>query len=677
MSGDSPPGGPAAAPSGRLAIGVAVVLAILALGWIVGVVLAPASPNAAPSASAAASATAAPSARAPATRPVLAVLGVAPRGAGDLATTAAIVTDAVRVLLDDTPGVLFTLPASSIAGLRAPAGGSLSSAEPRSFAKRPGAAGHIDRVVRGEVELRGAILHGTLALVDTATGAVQRTFAADGPAKDPVGLARALATPLRAALGLSGAGPVDALDVAPDAYGAFLAARDARFAGDLAGAQRSLATALRVAPDFTLARVEELSVLYAAGRLDDVTMRAEPLLSATPEPPPRERALAEATLSLGRGLSRDAVKKLEALLDRFGHDGDAESHLVALRMDDPATQDLAEAERVARRLLAFSPAHAEVATRLVQTLALRGRVDAAAQALTELGWPEDDSASPQQPWAGVWLYRGPAERAIRHFDAVLAARPEDPSAENLSIAARLVGGGCAAALGRAEARLDASERGPERDLVDPTYALAVQAHFCLDDGPGALAAAARWAARRPQGKDASVALGLRARLLAGEDPRALGEEAERDLTRLTRERGGRALDRTELLLFFARTGTSTRALRAEASWAESAAGDKALPNRTRGAYRRLARLLAARALLEEGAVDEALAAYDGGAGTFADVVSEADLPLYVGARFAKAEALTRLGREEEARTLAKELAALGYPRVLAMDVSVLAGRILR
>jgi hypothetical protein len=674
------PAAPEPTRSPRLAYGLLASLLLAAVGWAVFVVL-PAAPPPAPASSASSKPSVSAPIEAEPSRPTLAVLGLG--SAAELASDAAIVSDALRTLLDDSPGRVHSLPASSLAALRRPEGVALSALEPRSFAQKPGETAEIELVLRGSLVSRAGRLEAQVELVETASGRVRKAVEADAAANTPLALALALAAPLRAELGLVGPGPTEVLSVRPRAYAAFVVARDARLRGDAAEAERSLGAALRDEPSFVLARVEQLGRLYRVGRLDELSMFAEPLLSSTPPPPPRERALVDALLSMGRGLTRDAVKKLEALLDRFGPDVDAESYLVELRLADPMVLDLAEAERGARALLRRAPAHEPTAARLARALALRGRADEAAAALSALGFAERDSASPTDPWAEIWLFRGPAERAIQHYDAVLGASPESAIAANQAIAARILAGRCEEAMGRAEARLARAVAAPGyADLadhadLDRTHALAVQARFCLGDPVGATAAAARWAEARPQGRDAEVALRLRARLLAGEDPGPLAAEAEKALARLVRERGGRALDRTDLLLVLARAGGPAAELRGEARWAEGAAADSTLPRRTQLVHRRLARLLTARALLEEGANDAAIAAYDEGTGTLADVLSEADLPIYVGARLARAEALLRLGREAEAKAAAQELVGLGYARLLATDAWVLAGRLAR
>lgn len=581
-------------------------------------------------------------------RPAVAVLDFEGRD-GD------VFADALRFALDGAPERLVSVPRAMLA---ASAGG----LDPRFLVRPDRAPGHVDVVLRGTLEPRGDSLDATFDAIDTTSGDVLRSFSVEG-ADEPVAFAFTVA-PLVARVMGADLPPASPPTRAPGAWGALLGARRAFAAGDTEGHERQLSWALQLDPDFALARLDELAALRAQRRYAELAERGRALLRKPLAP--RLRAHAEAWVALAEGRGGDALRGLHALIERWPYDVEAYETLLILRFYDPELRDLAEVERLAKRTLQLAPRHEDAASRLVRSLAFRGRADDALYVMVDLGVPRSDVAF-AEVWGELSLYRGDYPEAIEQFGLALARSPDDLYAEHMAIAARLLSGRCEDAAVAALHRIQRIEALGHDANLDWTYSLATQALLCGAQWGPLAQALDRWTAHSVSGRDQARVLRHRVALAKGEPRAQVAAAVLADLD----DAALPAPSRPQLLRLLARAADDPAVLRARAA----AAGEAAVAMTTAPADRRpwqhaAAALRARLAELEAGDLEPLRAL----AGPWSAVRSEGDLGLRVESLALYAEALDRAERAADARAVWTEIRDLGYPRLWSTDVWLAAVR---
>jgi hypothetical protein len=562
--------------------------------------------------------------------------------------------DALRLALDDDPEHLVSVPRATLAA--AP------SLDPKRLARPDRQAGNIDVALTGTLAARGDHLEATVDAVDTGTGRTLREWSVEGPA-DPVAFAYQVAPVVARDLGVTL--PVEAPPTrVPGAWSALLAAQRAFAAGDVEAHDRNLEWSLHLDPDFALARLDELASLRADHRYDEAAKRGRALLATNL--PPRLRMRAEALVALAEERGADAIRGLHALLDRWPYDVDAYETLMILRFYDPDHRDLAEVERLARRVLEIAPRHEDAASRLIRALAWRGRGDEAVAMMQGLGVPRDDVAF-AEVWGELALYTGDYARAIADFGGALARAPEDLYAEHMAIAARLLSGDCEGAAVAALDRIQRVETTGHDANLDWTYSLAAQALVCRAQWGALDDTLDRWTKHGESGARQSRVLRRRVALLRGTPPAEVERAVAADLSDPTLP----GAVRPTLLRLLARVSSDASALEAAAAAAEQTAVATGTPPSERRDHHHAAEALRAR-LAELRGDAKALDRFAALVGPWSAVRSEQDLGLRVEAMAAHAEALERAGRD--AAPVWTELRALGYPRLWSTDLWLTAVR---
>ncbi len=302
-------------------------------------------------------------------RPVVAVLGFE---ASD-ERTAEIAADALRRDLNLDPGSLVSVQWAA-----------LTFGDPGRLTRPGRRPGHID------VTIRGVLREGrALAVLTDTEGSMRAEVEVAASPRRPIEAARALAPRIMSVLG--GSFPADPPPLpAADAYGAYLDYLQAAKDGAYEAARAAADWATRLDPGFSGAALGHLALLRAERRMDALKEAASALLGRGGQAP-RDRAMAEAFLAMGDGRPTDALRMLHRVAERWPYDTEALHAMLVLRFHDAGTQDMAEAERLARRILAISPRDDGAASRLVRSLSFRGRVAEAEAAMRATGVPEDDA----------------------------------------------------------------------------------------------------------------------------------------------------------------------------------------------------------------------------------------------------------------------------------------------
>ena len=570
-------------------------------------------------------------------RPVVAVLDFE----GPDRRVAEIAADALRRDLGLDPNALVSMRWAA-----------LGFADPERLTREGRRAGHVDVTIRGVLRAGRAVA----VLTDTRDQSVRAevTVPADGPVK----AARALAPQVMAALG--GEFPANPPPLtSPDAYGAYLDFMKASKAGSYDGARSSIDFALRLDAGFAAAAVGHLSLLRAEGRHPDLVTAAKALLARS-DVPDRDRSMAEAFLALGEKRPEDALRTLHGMATRYPYDTEVLHAMLVLRFHMHGTQDMPEAERLARRILAISPRDDGAASRLVRSLSFRGRVAEAEAAMRATGVPEDD-VEMVEVWGEMHLWAQRYDRAMAAFRAALTRNPDDLYAEHMGFATRILAGECEEAAQLALARISRIEARGKDSNLGWTYSLAVQSILCQGRWETAAKLLDRWAAN---GSDGGQVLSLRPRvaLASGAPAEAVMKLAEAALA--TGATAGNA--RPELLKTIARVAPDATRLKRWIDEAEAKALDLEASPGSRRAFQRAAKALKLRARLLTSPGEEVLEGYRKLMRPWAEVNAEWQLGDQVEALVLYAEALEHLGRD--ARAVWRSVATLGYPRLWMSDL---------
>ena len=599
-------------------------------------------------------------------RPVVAVLGFGASPASEgLSEAAAVAADVARVTLDLDPTHVLSMQLPTLRGLL-PGGPPPLDTDPRSLHRTGRTPGNIDLVVTGTLE-RDEALALSVRVVETSGGAELLAFTARGA--DAIALGREVA---RRVMPLAGGRMPDAapeLTRSTDAYAAYLRGREAAFASDDGAAAKNLEWALQLDPAFALAAVAQLGVLRSERRYDELSERATALLGTDRPMPERVRAVAAALLALADGRPRECTRELHALLERFVLDAEATQYLLAMRFNEAETVDLREAERLARDLLTVGPGFEAAASRLVRSLAWRGRADEAATALTEYKIPKQNNGFVIDPWGELAVYRGEYDLALARFTDTTLRTAGSIYAEHMAIAALVLAGRCKEATDRALDRIAyAQSLGPDSNL-DWTYSLAFQSLLCQEQWDPALDVMDEWAGHSATGRAVLAENRLRVAFARG----APADEVRRQtLSALSALPDDWEQDRAPLLRMLGRVSTDAGELRALASRAGRAAVDVGLSRSRQLAYGHAEQCLLARALMVEGHTKEALEAYDAAVMPWDDVRNEGDLGLRVDMIAHRAWAQEAAHLDGQASQSWREIVDMAYPRLWSTDLWVIA-----
>jgi tetratricopeptide (TPR) repeat protein len=209
-------------------------------------------------------------------------------------------------------------------------------------------------------------------------------------------------------------------------------------AGDLDGADRSLAAVIAAEPQFTRALIDRADVALRQRRWDDAATAFGKASAAMPDRLDLKLRQASALL---RGGKHDAARDLLETVERERGD---DARVPFLRVDvERARHDYQRAERAARRVIELEPDRVTGYHALAQVLADRREhraiVDALAPAITRLEGKEDARAL-----VALRASIGVAYLQLREFDAGIAAIDRarrdggaDPGLDALRVQARL------------------------------------------------------------------------------------------------------------------------------------------------------------------------------------------------------------------------------------------------
>jgi serine/threonine protein kinase/tetratricopeptide (TPR) repeat protein len=604
-------------------------------------------------------------------RPVVAVLGFEAPADDPDDPRGLVLADALRLALDTAPEKLVSVPLSVLDGTLPPAE-SPGPATPLSRLRRPHRGpGHVDFVVTGRlIDTPDGNEPVQVHVRDTVSGADLRSFTVTG-VDDPVALAWQLAPALADVFGVALPTGVDPPTRSANAWGAWLLARRAMRAGEFEAFERNLAFALQLDPGFTLARLDRLQMLRANRDAGPLLEESKALATALEGSTQADhlKDLASAWEALGRGDSKQALRRLSRVLERFPADADALHVLLALRFHDADVRDLNEVERLARDLLALAPRSEEAASRLVRALSWRGRTLEADAALAGLGLPPDDPAF-LEVFAEQDLYAGRYTPALEKFRAALTRSPDDLYAEHMGFAARMLSGDCPGAAVAALDRIDRIETTGKNANLDWTYSLAVQGLICAERWDQARSLFDRWSEHSASGREQVMLLRPRVDLAAGVAP----EKVERAVLALLSQKSLPGSARGDLMAVLARVGQSPAPLKRLAAEAEAAALDTKATPQQRSSWLRAGRLLSLREARLSGRTDEALAGHARLVSETSEIRGEGDLGVHVQALAAQAEALSAAGQKAPARAVWAKIVGLGYPRLWVQDLWVLARR---
>jgi len=610
-------------------------------------------------------------------RPAVAVLGFTSHGEADHALSE-VAADVLRVRLDEHPAALLSL-STELLEARLPDGRRVEPTLPPDALVRPGRGpGHVDVALRGQLDvLAPGALRLRAELVHTASGAILGEL--EATAGDVVAAAEDLARATLASLGVPDARPRARLSPSPEAWIAWRAARRAAHRADLGAAEEALRWARRLDPAFGLTRLQGLLLHRGQGRHEELLAEADALRAEPDALPPREARIAAAVADLARGRTRDALRSLYEVTETWPYDLDAAQLLMAIRAKDDGYHDFDEVEALARRLLALAPRLEVAASRLIRTLAARGRAAEAERAILALGVPRDDPDF-GDVFAEVDLHVGRFAEAAAGFERALGRDPGNAYAEHMAFIAHLLGGDCARAAGAALDRIERVATRGRDSLLDWTYSVAAQALLCAERWEPLAALRERWAAHGASGAMQSFDLGERVALLRAAD--APREEARASVAALE-VRWRALLDDPgtpreawpTLVGLLARVGEDLDALRDWRARAQALALDPEATAAQRAGWRQLACQLGARVTLRK-AVDPdfALARYGECILPLEEVRSEGHMAARIAGLLARAEAARDLGAGDVARDDWLAVRGAGYSRLYVTDLWLIAAR---
>ncbi len=609
------------------------------------------------------------------TRKVVAVL---PFAGEDEATRAlgAIVADGLREYLTLAPEEVASVPLVEL--LARTTSGELEAVTSASLALAPGSPGVVDVVVAGEVRRDGESARVTLTLVLPGAAAEQvatLTVRTEGAARNPLALSRALVADTYRALGVK---TVPALPLMTHSAAAWRALMDAR-AASLLGHERAQRREVRLAlaadpglPEALLARAR-LQLGDGHGDLARATLQAfrANAVAATP----RDQSLA-AILELdldGKGMQ--ALQALEAHLSHWPRDLEARLELLGRKFVGAGRATLRQAADLAESVLRVAPGTPYAASKLARAYSWLGEPEKARRRLEALGLSAK-SPGMAAAFGELDLYAKRYDEAIAHFDG---AREDDGEhtfyAANMRVAAQMLRGDCWDGATSALGLLNDARSEADGPASDWTYLLYYNALVCAERLDDARVASERWAART--GRDAA-AIGYRAwrwdaELLAGRKEAEVVAEVMTEVQKPSPDPGPQVM----ALQLLARIGPDAKVLRQLGEeLARELVGSLDRGADAVGPYlARLQRALVARADLLEGKTARALATFEALQRPGAwETQREGDL--FETTRWARvyAEALDHAGKTAEAEATWRRILALGYERLLVMEVTVAARR---
>ncbi len=631
-------------------------------------------------------------------RPVVAVLGFAPSPRGSstpamagggsdvrLGDLARVLGDAVRVVIDGVPEQVLSLSSQTLAalGLSMPFSGDLDELDVPVRPHR--GPGHVDAVLVGNLAWAGDQVVVQARLWGTRPRTVWAAWETRVPAQDPLAAATAVGRTLLRILTQPSdqAGPVQSQDTSEgadatlqvlqvptrslDAYIAFLDAQALLEQGDLSAAREGLEWALQLDPDFALAEAERLGILRAERRMDEVAARGQALLEHPERLPPRMLAKVESLTAYAGGRPRRAVAILHQVLERWPYDIETYQHLVMMRSNNLDTVDLAEVERLSRRALEIAPRHEVMLSRLVRAMAWRGRADEAARLLEQMGIDPAEDEFSVNPWALTYLFLGDYDRSRQLFERTLSQVQDDIFAFHHLVILDILQDRCVQATDRALNRIHRIETMGKDANLTWTYSLALQGLFCQSRWSAAATLLDAWRTRHGLDPVLFAEFAMRIAAARGDAP---DSALDRINSLLDAPLDDPAEDRSPLLRQVAAVSRDPDILEDRAAQAGEWAVRVDVPSAIRNSYRQAQTLLQARALLERGAVEEALDRYRGAVYPWSEVQSEGDLGRRVEAMAHLARALDRVGRKTRAEDVWRAIRGAGYERLWVTDLWV-------
>ena len=642
----------------KLGVGAVVIGLAVWLGLRAPTVAPPPQPTAAP----------APISALP-PRPVVAVTGFDAPEDDPADPRAAVLADAVRVTLAQSPEGLVSVPWLALAHGLGPDEAVDAQLDPSRLTRPGGRLGNVDLVVRGTLTDEDDQLAITIELVDTRTLAVLRTWSMSGPA-DAIAsgeiVARAVAQVLEVTLPERVTLPTRSVS----AWGAVLAERLALRRGEFEIAERNLEWALQLDPRATTARIDELALLRSQRRIDVLQTQAKALL-ARPDLTAHDRLLVQAWQARGLNDGPKAVRALDALLDQWPYDIAAYDLLMAVRSYDEQMKDPDALEQLARAVLAISPRHETAASRLVRKLHADGRIADAEALLVEIGVPRG-TPSFLEIWAELDLYQGRLEQALTGFRAALRRSPDDIYSTHMALATQILLGNCGDAAVDALSRIQRVEATGKNSNLDWTFSLAAQALLCRAQWPALDTLLTRWTAHSQSGSDQAASLRHRAAILQGKPAVQIADALEKQLD----ETPVPLRARHDLLRVLARVSVDADDLTARAQAAEGVAmqADTAAPIRRAWLHTRRILMLRAQLLTDPKAALPAIAKLN--TPTDREATGEADFAHRMEALAFEAEALTFAGRPDDAKPLWARIEAAGFERLYVTDLWRLATQVI-
>jgi len=609
-------------------------------------------------------------------RPAVVVLGFAAERPAD-AARADVLADVVRVRLDEDPAHVVAASLELTGALIASGPTIDAHLDPMRLARPGRARGHIDVALRGRFAdaLDGRPAHVEAELVETVGGRVLDTIIADAP--DVMSLADILGA--RVLVRLGGVPPDEPVQLTrvPEAWSAWMLARHGMRQAELGVVADNVAWALRLDADFGLAAAEELPMLRMQSRTDELVQRADTLLAAQARHqtlPDHSLRYVEALRAFGKGELAECLRELYAIAERYPFDIDATALLVTIRAKGEG-RDVHELERLARQQLTLGPRLDSPAIRLVGALATQNRVAEAEAFIDGLGVPADDPVF-ADVHALLDLHAGRFAAAAAAFQRVFAADAGNLYAEHMVIVAELLGGRCDRAAGLALDRIERQRLSGTNELLAWTYSLATQALMGWEQWDALEQTLRKWEAFDEDGRAQAAVVRERAARVRAE----LVPPAERAEARLALAKRWRGLlqdpafpkpARDTVIGLLAWVSDDPVELERLIGDARAAAVDTSRSS----VERLLARLAVAqregrRAVLAGDA--SALGHFDAGVLAWDEVQGEGESTARVIGLAYRALAAEALGDPARARTDWQAIAELGYPRLWATELWVLA-----
>lgn len=602
-------------------------------------------------------------------RPVVAVTGFDALDDDPADPRAAVLADAVRVALAQSPEGLVSVPWLALAHGLGPDEAVDAQVDPARLTRPGGRLGNVDLVIRGTLTDADAQLEITIELVDTRTLDVLREWSMTGPS-DAVTSGEFVARAVADVLGVALPDRLQMPTRSVSAWGAVLAERRALRRGEFEIAERNLQWALQLDPKATTARIDELALLRARRQVDVLQTRARALLSRA-DLTAHDRLLVQAWLARAVDDGPKAVRLLDSMLDQWPYDVAAYDLLMSVRSYDEKMKDPEALEQLARAVLAIAPRHETAASRLVRKLHADGRLDDAEALLVDVGVPRG-TPSFLEIWAELDLYQGRLDQALTGFRAALRRSPDDIYSTHMALATQILMGKCGDAAVDALSRIQRVEATGKDSNLDWTYSLAAQALICRAQWPALATLLNRWTAHSESGRTQAASLRPRAALLQGVPTAQIAD----DLETLLDGDEAPAAARHDLLRVLARVSDDPDDLdeRAKAAEAIAMQPETAAPVRRAWLHTRRLLTLRARLLRDAPATLSAIAALN--APDEREAAGEADFAHRMEALAFEAEALTFAGQPDAARPIWARIQAAGFERMYVTDLWLRATRIL-